>query len=104
MLVLEVVRIYIIAIGCMLALGWTGILDTQEMFSGFSGNAFIEPGPPVLMAAVCMANSFNLPTHQVNAFLIQSGGYCNADYIKAGIGMTILFLTVTVSLFCYSII
>ena len=41
MMVLDVVRIDIIAIGCMLALGWTGILDSQEMFSGFSSNAVI---------------------------------------------------------------
>jgi di/tricarboxylate transporter len=41
MLVLDLVRIDIVAIGCMLALGWTGILNPQEMFSGFSGNAVI---------------------------------------------------------------
>jgi di/tricarboxylate transporter len=41
MLVLDVVRIDIVAIGCMLALGWTGILNPQEMFSGFSSNAVI---------------------------------------------------------------
>ena len=41
LLVLDVVRIDIVAIGCMLALGWTGILNTQEMFSGFSSNAVI---------------------------------------------------------------
>ncbi|MGF1586908.1 MAG: hypothetical protein ACFCUM_16430 [Bacteroidales bacterium] len=41
MLVLDLVRIDIIAIGCMLALGWTGILNQQEMFSGFSSNAVI---------------------------------------------------------------
>ncbi|MFO7851070.1 MAG: SLC13 family permease, partial [Bacteroidales bacterium] len=41
MLVLDLVRIDIVAIGCMLALGWTGILDLQEMFSGFSSNAVI---------------------------------------------------------------
>jgi len=41
MLVIDVVRIDIVAIGCMLALGWTGILNPQEMFSGFSSNAVI---------------------------------------------------------------
>ena len=41
MLVLDLVRIDIVAIGCMLALGWTGILIPQEMFSGFSSNAVI---------------------------------------------------------------
>jgi len=41
LLVLDFVRIDIVAIGCMLALGWTGILNPQEMFSGFSSNAVI---------------------------------------------------------------
>ncbi|MFO7658604.1 MAG: SLC13 family permease, partial [Bacteroidales bacterium] len=41
MLVLDLVRIDIVAIGCMLALGWTGILNPQEMFSGFASNAVI---------------------------------------------------------------
>lgn len=41
MLVLDLVRIDIVAIGCMLALGWTGILNPQEVFSGFSSNTVI---------------------------------------------------------------
>ena len=41
MLVLDVVRIDIVAIGCMLALGWTGILNPEEVFSGFFSNAVI---------------------------------------------------------------
>src|SRR5690606_31824920 len=41
LLVIDIVRIDIVAIGCMLALGWTGILNPQEMFSGFSSNAVI---------------------------------------------------------------
>ncbi len=68
------------------------------------GMAGIDPRPLVLMAAVCAANSFILPTHQVNAFLMSSGGYRNADYLKAGSGMTILFLAVTVTLFYFFII
>ena len=66
--------------------------------------AGIDPRPLVLMAAVCAANSFILPTHQVNAFLMTSGGYRNADYIKAGSGITILFLTITVFIFYFFII
>lgn len=41
LLVLDLVRIDIVAIGCMLSLGWTGVLNPQEMFSGFSSNAVI---------------------------------------------------------------
>ncbi|MCA1789833.1 MAG: anion permease, partial [Thioalkalivibrio sp.] len=61
----------------------------------------LDPRPLALMAAVCAANSFILPTHQVNAFLMSSGGYRNADYLKAGGGMTILFLAVVVPVFYF---
>ena len=56
----------------------------------------LDPRPLALLAAVCAANSFILPTHQVNAFLMSSGGYRNADYFKAGGGMTLLFLAIVV--------
>ncbi|MBN2383949.1 SLC13 family permease [bacterium] len=59
----------------------------------------LDPRPMALLAAVCAANSFILPTHQVNALLMSAGGYRNADYIKAGSGMTLLFLLVAVSVF-----
>ena len=53
----------------------------------------------VLMAAVCAGNSFILPTHQVNALLMSAGGYRNADYVKAGGGMTLLFIGIVVTVF-----
>ncbi|MBN1668161.1 MAG: SLC13 family permease, partial [Anaerolineales bacterium] len=59
----------------------------------------LDPRPLALLAAVCAANSFILPTHQVNALLMSAGGYRNADYIKAGSGMTLLFLLVAVTAF-----
>jgi di/tricarboxylate transporter len=59
----------------------------------------LDPRPLALMAAVCAANSFILPTHQVNALLMSSGGYRNKDYIKAGGGMTLLFLIIVVLVF-----
>jgi di/tricarboxylate transporter len=61
--------------------------------------AGIDPRPLVLLVAVSTANSFMLPTHQVNALLKTPGGYRNADYIKAGWGMTLGYLLITVSLF-----
>jgi len=61
----------------------------------------IDPRPLVLMAAVCAANSFILPTHQVNALLMSSGGYRNRDYFRAGGGMTLVFLTVVVTVFYF---
>jgi di/tricarboxylate transporter len=80
------------------------IVVLAPLVMGMAVIAEIEPRPLVLMAAVCAANSFILPTHQVNAFLMSSGGYKNADYIKAGSGMTILFLTITVAIFYFFII
>jgi len=63
--------------------------------------AGIDPRPLVLMAAVCAANSFMLPTHQVNAFMMSAGGYRNSDYFKAGGGMTVLFLIIVVLIFYF---
>lgn len=59
----------------------------------------IDPRPLTLMAAVSSANSFILPTHQVNALLMSSGGYRNADYLRAGSGMTLVFLVIVVTFF-----
>ena len=57
--------------------------------------------PLVLMAAVCAANSFILPTHQVNALLMSPGGYRNRDYFRAGGGMTLIFLFLVVLIFYF---
>ncbi len=59
----------------------------------------IDPRPLVLMIAVSTANSFMLPTHQVNAFLKSPGGYRNKDYMKAGSGLTIISWLTVVSIF-----
>jgi len=63
--------------------------------------AGVDPRPLALMAAVCVANSFILPTHQVNAFIMSPGGYRNADFFKAGSGMTLLFLPIVVLFFYF---
>jgi len=80
------------------------IVVLAPLVMGMAGIAGIDPRPLVLMAAVCAANSFILPTHQVNAFLMSSGGYRNADYIKAGSGMTLMFLTIAVLVFYFFVI
>ena len=49
-----------------------------------------------LLVAVCASNSFVLPTHQVNALFMSPGGYRNADYIRAGGIMSLLFLALAV--------
>ena len=63
--------------------------------------AGMDPRPLVLLVAVCAANSFILPTHQVNAMLKTPGGYRNADYLKAGGGMTLIFLVVVTPMFYF---
>lgn len=59
----------------------------------------LDPRALVLLAGVCAANSFILPTHQVNAMLVSAGGYRNVDYFKAGIGLTVIFILVVVTIF-----
>ncbi len=49
-----------------------------------------------LLVAVCASNSFVLPTHQVNALFMSPGGYRNADYIRAGGIMSVIFLVLAV--------
>lgn len=54
-----------------------------------------DPRIFALTAAIATSNSFLIPTHQVNALIMGPGGYRVLDYIKAGAGMTILFLVVS---------
>jgi di/tricarboxylate transporter len=68
---------------------------------GMAEIAGLDPRPLVLLAAVSVSNSFLLPTHQVNALMMSSGGYKNKDYIKAGSGMTVLFIILTVIVFYF---
>ena len=49
-----------------------------------------------LVVAVAASNTFVLPTHQVNALIMRPGGYRTIDYVKAGSGMTILYLVVMI--------
>jgi len=59
----------------------------------------MDARPLVLLVAVCAANSFMLPTHQVNAMLITAGSYENTDYLRAGGIMTLLFLVMVTVIF-----
>lgn len=53
-----------------------------------------DPRVAALVVAVACSNTFVLPTHQVNALVMRPGGYKTLDYIRAGTGMTILYLVV----------
>jgi di/tricarboxylate transporter len=63
--------------------------------------AGIDPRPLVLLVAIASANSFILPTHQVNALFKTPGGYRNLDYLRAGGLLTVLFTIVTVLFFYF---
>ncbi len=51
-----------------------------------------------LLVAVSTANSFLLPTHQVNALFMTPGGYRIGDYLRAGGLFTVLFLVIAVGM------
>ncbi|MHA7879990.1 MAG: SLC13 family permease [Saccharospirillum sp.] len=54
-----------------------------------------DPRVFALTAAIATSNSFLIPTHQVNALIMGPGGYRVKDYMKAGLGMTALFIVVS---------
>jgi len=53
-----------------------------------------NPAIFALTIALATSNSFLIPTHQVNALIIGPAGYKVKDFMKAGAGMTVLFLVV----------
>jgi di/tricarboxylate transporter len=50
-----------------------------------------DPVVAALVVAVSASNTFILPTHQVNALIMRPGGYRTKDYMRAGLGMTVLY-------------
>ncbi|MGC9365763.1 MAG: SLC13 family permease [bacterium] len=56
----------------------------------------LDPRALALLVGVCASNSFILPTHQVNALIMGQADYGNKDFIRAGVGMTVVFLVVSV--------
>ena len=53
-----------------------------------------DPAVFALTVALSTSNSFLIPTHQVNALIMGPAGYKVRDFLRAGAGMTILFLVV----------
>ncbi len=53
-----------------------------------------DPAIFALTIALATSNSFLIPTHQVNALIMGPAGYTVRDFMRAGIGMTALFLLV----------
>jgi di/tricarboxylate transporter len=76
--------------------GATVLLVPLAMTMAISAGA--DPRLTALVVALSASNTFILPTHQVNALVMRPGGYKTVDYVKAGIGMTILFLVVMLTM------
>lgn len=53
-----------------------------------------DPRIAGLVVAISSINTFILPTHQVNALIMQPGGYRTSDYMRVGSGMMVLFLVI----------
>ncbi len=57
-----------------------------------------DPRLAAMVVALSASNTFVLPTHQVNALIMRPGGYQTMDYVRAGAGMTIMFLVVLIAM------
>jgi di/tricarboxylate transporter len=53
-----------------------------------------DPKIAALVVAIASINSFILPTHQVNALIMQPGGYTTTDYMRVGSGFMVMFLAI----------
>ena len=53
-----------------------------------------NPVTAAMVVAVSASNTFVLPTHQVNALIMRAGGYRPKDYMKAGIGVSIMYTVI----------
>lgn len=53
-----------------------------------------DPMIAALVVAVSASNTFVLPTHQVCALIMRPGGYKTKDFMRAGVGMTVIYVCV----------
>lgn len=60
--------------------------------------AGVDPQIAALTVGIAASNTFILPTHQVNALIMRPGGYKPADYLKAGSGMTLIYMLVVIAM------
>ncbi len=57
-----------------------------------------DPRMAALVVGIAASNTFVLPTHQVNALIMRPGGYRTVDYVRAGTGMTVIYLVVMMAM------
>ncbi len=55
----------------------------------------LDPRGLALLVAVSASNSFIIPTHQVNAYIMGPGKYKTSNFLTTGSGLTIVFLVIT---------
>ncbi|MDD2219039.1 MAG: hypothetical protein PHS63_02965 [Desulfoplanes sp.] len=56
----------------------------------------MDPRIAALTVALSASNTFILPTHQVNALVMRPGHFKTIDYVRAGTGMSIIYLAVMI--------
>ncbi|WP_319778966.1 SLC13 family permease [Maridesulfovibrio sp.] len=56
-----------------------------------------DPRVAAMTVALAASNTFILPTHQVNALVMRPAGLKAVDYLRAGAGMTVIFMIVLVA-------
>ena len=59
-----------------------------------AGQIGADPILAGLIVAISSINTFILPTHQVNALIMQPGGYKTKDYMRVGSGVMVLFIVI----------
>jgi di/tricarboxylate transporter len=55
-----------------------------------------SPIVAAMVVALSASNTFILPTHQVNALIMRPGGYRTKDYMKAGVGASLVFTAILI--------
>ncbi len=77
-------------------IGTTVLLVPLAMSMAYQVGA--DPKIAGLVVAVASINTFILPTHQVNALIMQPGGYETGDYIRVGSGFMLLFIVILMTM------
>ncbi len=77
-------------------IGATVLMIPLAMNMALQCNA--DPRMAALLVAVAASNTFVLPTHQVNALIMRPGGYKVKDYVRAGAGMTLLYIGIVMAI------
>ncbi|MDD5475903.1 MAG: SLC13 family permease [Syntrophales bacterium] len=57
----------------------------------------IDPRGLSLLVVLCASNTFMLPTNQVTAMIMSPGGYSSADFMKAGMAVTVIYIVAAVA-------